>query len=262
MPIFPDAPIRVRLGGSVGARVLDGLASLTVHPEGLAIVPLDESMQAGVPIRVPFARIDGVDVAASTATMLTIMLRGGERISAEGDGRVSHLAEAIVARGRTVPELTRALRTLGGRRGGAGQDLFFKPLLDARRAAAAGGNAALDAFDAAQLRYAVDAQLAQLAAAREPLRPAAQRALEACLCDAAAPLLDALPALTPAAQHARDAAAGSALRAWREWADAVGRVFERADAAWLAVRATLEGAGTASPARPGRAVARWRGTFR
>lgn len=255
MPLFPEAPIRLRLRGSVGQRELDGLASLAVHAEGLIIVPLDSGLQAGVPIRIAFAFIDGVEVPSPMEDARVILLRSGERIAAQGDVRIAGLAQAIVDRGRVVPELTRALRTLGGRRGGAGQDAFFKPLLDARRAAAAGGIAALDAFDAVQLRYAVEAQLARLAAAHAPSRAAAQRALEACLRDAAEPLLDALPQLAAAAQRARDAGAASALHAWREWADTLRRVFERADAAWIAVRATIDAMPAERPAGgPGRAA--------
>ena len=246
MPIFPDAPVRVHVRGRARHRAFDGTCSLAVNTDGVLVVPLDDVLHTGAPLRIGYEELDGADWSGGD---LALHLRDGGRLDASGDARLRDLAGAIVARGRVVPELTRALRTLGGRRGGQGQDAFFRPLLEARRTAAAGGQAALDAFDAGAIRVAVEAQLAQLAEAREPARPAARRALEACLCDAAEPLLAALDPLAAVAARARDAAPAEILRAWREWAFSVVRVFERADAAWSDVRAVLEAppSGAAAP---------------
>ncbi|MBA3890658.1 MAG: hypothetical protein H0X64_09010 [Gemmatimonadaceae bacterium] len=239
MTIFPHAPVRAEVSGTVRHQVLSGRMSLAVDLDGVVLVPLDDHLHPGTPVRIAFDAIDGAVYTPGDAH-LTITLRSDEPIVARGDARLQAVAGDLLARGCTVPELTRALRTLGGRRGGAGQDDFFRPLLDARRAAAAGGDAALEAFDAAQLRIAIEAQLSQLAARHEPDHPAAQRALEARLCDAALPLLDALGGIGAAAETARTATPDTTLRAWREWARAVLRAFERADAAWLQVRATLQ----------------------
>ena len=244
MAIFPDAPVRAHVRGRVRHHALDGVSSLAVNVDGVLLVPLDDAMDAGAPVRVGYDDLDGVRWSDDT---LTLHLRDGGSIRAEGDPRLREVAGAVLMYGRVVPELTRALRTLGGRRGGEGQDAFFRPLLEARRIAAAGGQVALDAFDAPAIRLAVESQLAGLAEVREPARPAARRALEACLCDAAEPLLGALGPVAGAAARARDAAPAEILRAWREWARAVVRVFERADAAWIAVRAVLE---TPSPRTP------------
>lgn len=244
MSIFPDAPVRAHVRVRARRHVPDGVSSLAVTVDGILLVPLDAAMHAGAPVRIGYDDLDGVRWSDET---LTLHLRDGGTIQADGDPRLRDLAGAVVMHGRVVPELTRALRTLGGRRGGEGQDAFFRPLLEARRIAAAGGQVALDAFDAAAIRLAVESQLARVAEAREPARPAARRALEACLCDAAEPLLAALEPVAAAAARARDAAPAEILHAWREWARSVVRVFERADAAWTAVRAVLQ---TPSPRTP------------
>ena len=256
MPLFPDAPIRVRIRGRVQQRAVEGLMSVAVDVDGVILVPLDQALHPGAPIRVAFETLDGVahDPAAG---ILRFFLRGGEQLEASGDAKLGELALQVSARGRTVPELTRALRTLGGHRGGSGQDAFFRPLLAARREAAAGGDAALAAFDADALRAAIERALARFAGEREPERPAARRALEARLSDAAAPLFEALHPLHDAAARARDAAPPGALRAWRDWAVAVHHVFVRADAAWLAVRSVLDAPPPVPP--PGDGLdARWR----
>ena len=49
-----------------------------------------------------------------------------------------------------------------------------------------------------------------------------------------------------------------ALREWRQWAHAVLRAFERADAAWLQVRATLQAPRTRTPPGPDGLDAIWK----
>lgn len=238
MPLFPDAPIRVRASGCYQQRAVAGLAALTVEAEGIVLVPLDEALHAGPPQRIPLEAMLGYEAGAEPPS-LTILLRGGERVAVAGDPRLDSVARDVLARARAVPEVTRALRSLGARRGGEGQEAFFAPFLEARRAAGAGGTAALDAFDAAALRRAVEGELARIAAARWPGRPAAARALEACLEDAVAPLYRALDELAGAAAVARDAGTSSVLAAWHGWRRALARVFECADGAWNAVRSEL-----------------------
>lgn len=245
MAIFPDAPVRVHVRGRARHHVLDGVSSLGVNADGILLVPLDDALHAGAPVRIGYDDLDGVQWSDDT---LTLHLRDGGSIQADGDPRLRDVSAAVVAQGRVVPELTRALRTLGARRGGEGQDAFFRPLLEARRIAAAGGQVALDVFDAAAIRLAVESQLAHFAEAREPRRPAARRALEACLCDAAEPLIAALEPVAAAASRARDAAPTEILRAWREWARTVVRLFERADAAWIGVRMVLDASSPIAPA--------------
>ena len=232
---------------------LDGLASLAVDADGVIVVPLDAALHAGSPVRIGFEALDGVDATATGG--LTLVLRSERVVEAWGDARLADVATELLVRGRMVPELTRALRTLGGRGGGWGQEAFFRPLIEARRRAAAGGDAALDAFAGSALLARIEAELARMAAQRQPDHAAARRALEARLSDAAAPVRDALPPLDAAAGLARAAVPARALRHWREWAQAVQHVFARADAAWLDVRRVLD----ETPQRPSAAVPRGSG---
>ena len=240
MPLFPDAPVRLRLSGSVRRRPMSGVASVAVDADGVVVTPLDAAMQAAASVRIPFDGVDGVSHATDAAGTLTIHLSGGEQLTGAGDPRVAQVADAILVRGRTMPELARAIRALGARRGGAAQDAFFQPLLEARRHAVAGGLAALDAFDPAALRLAFEHRLVSLAAERAAERPPARRALEARLLDAAEPLFAALVPLAGAADRVRTAPPAEALRHWRGWVQALRAVFDRADAAWAELQAALE----------------------
>lgn len=140
-----------------------------------------------------------------------------------------------------LPEVTRALRAFGARRGrpGSDHDRFFAPLLDPLRRArdhvARGTDRPWDAARcvdagavAADVRAALDALAAEHGGPRAPDR----RALAAELDELAEPLFDALGALGGAADAL--AAAGDAGRpaAWRAWALALARAFAAADAAW------------------------------
>lgn len=240
MPLFPDAPVRLRLSGSVRQRPMSGVAAVAVDADGVVVTPLDAAMQADAPLRIPFDGVDGVTHAPDAMGTLTIHLRGGELLTGTGDPRVAQVADAILARGRTTPELARAIRALGARRGGVAQDAFFQPLLEARRHAVAGGLAALDAFDPAALRLAFEHRLASLAAERGAERPPARRALEARLLDAAEPLFAALLPLAAAADRVRSAAPAESLRHWRGWVQALRTVFDRADAAWAQLQEVLD----------------------
>jgi hypothetical protein len=240
MPLFPDAPVRLRMSGSVRKRPMSGVASVAVDADGVIVTPLDAAMQADAPVRIPFDGVDGVTHAPDGSGTLTIHLRGGEQLAGAGDRRVAQVADAILVRGRTMPELARAIRALGARRGGAAQDAFFQPLLEARRHAVAGGLPAVDAFDAAALRLAFEHRLVSLAAERGAGRPPARRALEARLLDAAESLLAALVPLAGAADRVRNAPPTEALRHWRAWVQALRVVFDRADAAWATLQEVLE----------------------
>lgn len=238
MPIFPDTPIRLRIRGSVGARPVDGTASLVVNADGLLLVPADAADTDDV-LRIPLEEVDGVSHSPDAGGTITLHLRDAARLVGSGDPRVAALAARILAEGRVMPELARATRSLGARHGGREQVWFFRPFLEARRASVLGGEDALAAFDPRTLRRAVEHVLARIAAERQPVSGPARRALEARLADAAESLLDALPALDGAAARARDAEDAVALRRWREWLAAVRVIFDRADAAWFALEAIL-----------------------
>jgi hypothetical protein len=245
MPLFPDSPLRLRIRGTVGARPVDEIASLVVNGDVLLLVPAEATDGRGVR-RIPLADIDGVSHIADDGGTITIHLTGAASLVGSGDARVAALAARILAEGRAMPELARATRSLGARHGGREQGWFFRPLLEARRAAVLGGPDAVAAFDPRTLHRAVEHVLARIAAERHPAPGPGRRALEARLADAVEPLFAALAGLAPAAMHALGADDAAALRGWREWLDAVRTVFDRADAAWMAVGAILHAPSPAS----------------
>jgi hypothetical protein len=147
-----------------------------------------------------------------------------------------------------LPEVTRALRAFGARRGlpGSDHDLFYAPLLGPlRRArdhvARATGRPweAAGAVDAAAVERDVRAALADLAARHAGPRPPDRRALEAELEETAEPLFAALAALGDAARALAAAEPGERPGAWRAWAAALGRAFAAADGAWEATLPAL-----------------------
>lgn len=165
----------------------------------------------------------------------------------------AHVRDLLVRGCCTLPELTRALRSLGSRRsvataGAAEADRFFEPLLVARRRAFDAGDvaAALDAFAGAPLRASLERRAAEVAAGRHPAsRASARRALEARLCDELEPVIDALDQLDGAADGVRaaDASGEGPVAAWRAWVAQLRRVFERADESWARLARELGDAG-------------------
>ena len=177
--------------------------------------------------------------------ILELALQRGDRVRLGfGDASAADAVESLLLRRCCeLPELTRALRSLGRRRAvrasAAEADRFFQPLLEARREAADGGMpAAVAAFRGSALAARLEGVAAEFAAARHPERPSARRALEARLCDRLDPVLAALHDLDAAAEPLTDAA-GSSIGAWRVWTARLRVVFERADECWPHLAAEL-----------------------
>jgi hypothetical protein len=146
------------------------------------------------------------------------------------------------------PEVTRALRAFGARRGrpGSDHDRFFAPLLDPLRRArdhvARASERPWDAaghVDAAAVAAGVRAALDALAAEHGGPRPPDRRALAAELEELAEPLFAALGVLGEAASTLAAADAGARPAAWRAWAAALARAFAVADAVWEAMLPAL-----------------------
>jgi hypothetical protein len=196
--------------------------------------------------RVRLSNIDAVHVAEN---VLTIELQDGTHLRLHGD-RLTELRTAVLDGCRMVPEVTRALRAFGSRRGQRGaratgadeQHRFFTPLLVARRAASAAITPAevIAAFDAEALARAFNAALVRFAEERYRESPPARRALTAELTDLAEPLQATLDSLRDAERSA--AADLEDLRSWREWAAAVRATFEIADRVWLTLDDALDAA--------------------
>ncbi|MDB4873612.1 MAG: hypothetical protein JWM41_58 [Gemmatimonadetes bacterium] len=196
------------------------------------------------PVRVPLSAIDGITVEGNE---LTLSLRDGMRLVL-GAEAVTELRDELVAHCRAIPELTRALRAFGSRRGhrsdrstGPGeQQRFFAPLLEARRQAvnATTPDAAMAAFDPPSLDRAIVAALQAFATERYGENAPARRALEAELVDLAEPLQNALEALHRAAEDVGSDT--DDLRLWRTWSAQLRATFETADRVWLSLDAALD----------------------
>lgn len=191
--------------------------------------------------RVRLASIQNISVEGDA---LSITLADESSLTLQCDDSAGLHAQ-LLASCRAIPELTRALRGLGSQRRARGsrgdeQHRFFAPLLEARREAedAVTPNAVLAAFDARRLRRSLGAALHAFSQARAPENPAARRALEAELTDAAEPFSAALDALDAAAIDAR--AAVDDVRRWRAWSSRLLATFEAADRAWMAVDGVLD----------------------
>lgn len=165
----------------------------------------------------------------------------------DGRGLVVSTPEASSFRGRVLaacralPEVTRALRALGSRRGARGtrrnptdkEARFFAPLIAARRQSmeARDARGVIESFDAKRLAQKITARILDFAAERAAGHPARRRALEAELGDATDHLSGSLTDLEQlAALATRDL---DDLARWRAWAAAVQQVFEAADRSWV-----------------------------
>lgn len=225
-----------------------GAGTATIDDEALSVAT--ESSSDDAPLRVRLGSIDAVSLSGDE---LTVSLRDGTHITVVSE-HASKLRDDLLARCRTLPELTHALRAFGSRRGRRGfrdsaptdQQRFFAPFLEARRKAGGAGQpvAVISAFDAASLIAALEATLDVFAAERHGDYGPARRALHAELMDLSEPLRLALDALQLAATDATTGA--DDLRLWRIWAMQLRDTFEAADRVWL----TLDVALDATPWRP------------
>lgn len=153
------------------------------------------------------------------------------------------LREASLVEYGELPELTRTLRALGSsRRGGTSQELFFNPLLDVlkRAASARTPTAKIHAFDATDLRRALDKSIERIVNDWPDDRASVRRALRAELGDRVAPYTEALSRLSERAAAAIEAPEQSRLESWRAWTTQLAVVFDVADRTWLALRNVVD----------------------
>ena len=153
------------------------------------------------------------------------------------------LREASLVEYGELPELTRTLRALGSsRRGGTSQELFFNPLLDVlkRAASARTPGARIRAFDATDLRRALDKSIERIVTDWPDDRASVRRALRAELGHRTAPYTDALSLLSQRAAAAIDAPEETRLATWRAWTTQLALVFVVADRTWLALRNVVD----------------------
>jgi hypothetical protein len=224
------------LTGSIGGVDLGGPGSIAILEDGLE---LDTAIGDVV---ISFVALEGL---AYRDARLTLHMRHGDVIRADGTPRLAALAREISTQVCSLPELTRPLRSLGSRRGrlGTEHDRFFAPLLAARRRGerATDVRSRLKAFDAAGIAAALDESIAAFAKDRYPRSAPDRRALEAELLEIALPLRTSLDALEVYARRAVETAGGdeTAFVRWRSWCGSIQEVFDRADRCWIAFGALL-----------------------
>ena len=232
----PGAAHPVMLTGSIAGVDIGGPASISILEDGVEI----DSVIGEVTIS--SVALEGV---AYRDARLTLFMRQGDVVQADGTPRLAALAREISTQVCTLPELTRPLRSLGSRRGrlGVEHDRFFAPLLAARKRGerATDVRGRLKAFDAAGIERALDESITAFAKDRFPRSAPDRRALEAELQEIALPLRTALEALDVYGARATDmpGADETAFVRWRSWCGAVQDVFDRADRCWIEFGAVL-----------------------
>ncbi|HEY4216371.1 MAG TPA: hypothetical protein VGM67_04500 [Gemmatimonadaceae bacterium] len=209
-----------------------------------AIVVMIHTSAEDRSIRVPCGAIDEIVLENGE---VALRLRDGMRLSLGGEDAPGLRLE-LVNHCRALPEVTRALRAFGSRRGHASgrasapdeQRRFFAPLLGARRDAVIAGEPerTLASFDAATLERLIGQTLHALATERYGDDAPARRALEAELVDLTEPLNNALHALGVAAENAHGSI--DDLRLWRAWSAQLRATFETADRVWMSLDAALD----------------------
>jgi len=200
-----------------------------------------------------FERADGQSAHDVHADDIVEVARDGSRISISllreaplllECERAEQLDAALLTACCTIPELTRALRSLGSSRlraGGNAQREFFAPLLEARRRAeeSVGREAIVRAFDPDRLERALDGYLAALTARSADARPPARRAFAAQVNEAAEPLRAAIAEVRRMAPAAASPPAEARVAAWRSWSRALQALFAAADHCWSSLQPAL-----------------------
>ena len=229
-------PAAVRVVGDAGGALLDAAGELSLTDRYVRI-----RLDAGE-VALAYDALDGAD---TDGLVLVLVGRDGAALRLEGLSHAGAVAADILERAATVPEFTRGLRAFASVRGAAGSDhdVFFGPLLAARRAVH-------DATTTAARVSAVvpTALVEQLAAGRGELarrrfsseREAGdRRALMVELEELEAPVDAALRRVGHAADAWKTSPRSASLRAWREWCAAFTAAWEAADTAWLAALPAL-----------------------
>ena len=135
-----------------------------------------------------------------------------------------------------VPELTRGLRSFGSLRGtpGDAHDLWFAPLLSARRAVE--GVTEVDrqlvAMRAEGLAAVMRDAIGKIAALHVEVESPFRRAAEAVLEDSAAELFASIERLRAAERMLRQGGAEERVELWQRWVAALREVYSEADRGW------------------------------
>jgi hypothetical protein len=218
--------------------VLLGPGTALVDEDVLRLLLLD-SPTGEKALQFRYESIVGVAVGAGSVVVTFRDARGLAVTTADAAAFRACLLGAC----RALPEVTRALRALGSRRGIGGrrrnpsdkEARFFAPLIAARRASMDARDAAgvIASFNARKLAAQLSKAIADFAAEQGAGHPARRRALEAELSDAVESLSVALTALDELAVRGSNDV--DDLGRWRSWAAGVQQVFEAADRSWITI---------------------------
>src|SRR4051812_6555142 len=172
---------------SLGGRQL-GPATALVDEDVLRLLLVD----AGGGEKAIHIRYDGIVGVGLGDGSVVVTCRDGRDLVAGTDDAPS-FRQSLLAACRSLPEVTRALRALGSRRGLAGarrnpgdrETRFFSPLIAARRASmdARDARAVIAAFDPRELARSLKATITVFAREGAAGHAARQRALDAELSD-------------------------------------------------------------------------------
>jgi len=226
---------------TLGGKTL-GLATALVDEDVLRLLLVD----AGGGEKAIQIRYDSIaGVALGDGTVIISCRDGRDLVGTTKDA--GEFRQSLLAACRSLPEVTRALRALGSRRGAGGmrrnpgdrEGRFFAPFISARRASmdAREARAVISAFDPRELGRSLSATITVFARERAAGHAARQRALEAELSDGIEHLEFALTRLQELASQASNDV--DDLGRWRAWAAGVQQVFEAADKAWVAIEPTM-----------------------
>jgi hypothetical protein len=173
---------------------------------------------------------------------LTIHGQSGKAVIESSRG-LDHAWAQLIERACVLPEMARAHRLLGSRRGGSAnaQAKLLAPLLQARKRVeeARDLDARVEALEARALRERVSSALENIARDAYPSSHPDRRGLEAELGEALMPFFAGLDALDVAARHFRSAPEAIRFVAWRRWVATVSNAFILADSGWASAARLL-----------------------
>lgn len=174
--------------------------------------------------------------------VLTIHGRQGRAVIESVRG-LDHAWMQLVERACPLPEVARAHRLLGSRRGGSAdaQAKLLAPLLQARKRVeeARDLEARVEALQPRALRERVSHALENIARDVYPTSHPDRRGLEAELGEALMPFFGGLDDVDLAAQHFRSAPEAIRFLAWRRWVEAASDAFTLADSGWASAARLL-----------------------
>lgn len=239
----------VLASGRWGARTLEEAVTIFIEAQEV-VVRLDAT---GEELVVAFPAITGASWRAGVLSLH----RGQEELQLRGGDALHRAWHTIAKRACTVPEVARALRSLGGASGrrlrsditADARNRFFAPLMQARRRLE--GEEPFDwlvaGFDAAVLAERMRGAVGSLAEERHPTSPPHRRALEARLLDACEPLFVALDRVDELSRALQASGEDQRFVVWRAWAEHVRALFSDADRSWRVLEAVLGGDDRALP---------------